>query len=391
MQAGTSQTRQRRLIALVAMTVLAHIAFTGGRVALSLYAIKLHASPLTVGLLVSLLSVIPMLLSVHLGRWTDRVGIYKPAVLALTGEVVGAVLPALHESLAALCASSVVLGTSFMLMHIAVNNATGHESTPATRTQAFTRLAIGFSLSSMLGPVIAGFTIDHLGHGATFAVLVIFPLLPLLVLLWTRQQQPVHVRSLPPPEGAHVMDLLRNAPLRAVFIVSGLLNMAWDMFTFMVPVQGTQIGLSASSIGLIMGSFGVATLIVRLAMPLLTRRVSEWQTLTFAMAVAAIVYSLFPLVTGLSVLMLLAFALGLGMGMAQPTVLSLIHRTAPPGRTGEAIGVRTTFLNSSQVFMPIVFGALSAATGMVPAFWTLALILSAGSFYSRRRNVKISS
>jgi predicted MFS family arabinose efflux permease len=391
MQAGISQTRQRRLIALVAMTVLAHIAFTGGRVALSLYAIKLHASPLTVGLLVSLLSVIPMLLSVHLGRWTDRVGIYKPAVLALTGEVVGAVLPALHESLAALCVSSVVLGTSFMVMHIAVNNATGHESTAATRTQAFTRLAIGFSLSSMLGPVIAGFTIDHLGHAATFAVLAAFPLVPLLVLLWTRKQQPVHVRSLPPPEGSHVMDLLRNAPLRAVFIVSGLLNMAWDMFTFMVPVQGTHIGLSASSIGLIMGSFGVATLIVRLAMPLLTRRVSEWQTLTFALAVTAIVYSLFPLFTGLSVLMLLAFALGLGMGMAQPTVLSLIHRTAPPGRTGEAIGVRTTFLNSSQVFMPIVFGALSAATGMVPAFWTLALILSAGSFYSRRRNVKISS
>jgi predicted MFS family arabinose efflux permease len=386
MQAGISQINQRRLIALVAMTVLAHIAFTGGRVALSLYAIKLHASPLTVGLLVSLLSVIPMLLSVHLGRWTDRVGIYKPAVLALTGEVVGAALPALHESIAALCASSVVLGTSFMVMHIAVNNATGHESTPATRTQAFTRLAIGFSLSSMLGPVIAGFTIDHLGHGATFAVLAVFPLLPLLYLLWTRKQQPVHVHSLPPPEGSHVMDLLRNAPLRAVFIVSGLLNMAWDMFTFMVPVQGTQIGLSASSIGLIMGSFGVATLIVRLAMPLLTRRVSEWQTLTFAMAVAAIVYLLFPLVTGLSVLMLLAFVLGLGMGMAQPTVLSLIHRTAPPGRTGEAIGVRTTFLNSSQVFMPIVFGALSAATGMVPAFWMLALILSAGSFYSRRRN-----
>ncbi len=375
----------RRLIILVAIIVLAHIAFTGGRVALTLYAIKLHGSPLTVGLMVSLLSVIPMLLSVHLGRWTDRVGVYKPALIALIGQVAGTLLPALQESIAMLCVSSVVLGTSFMVMHIAINNATGHESTPQNRTQAFTRLAIGFSISSILGPVVAGFTIDHAGHAMAFVVLAMFPLLPLAYLVWTRNSQVAHVQHVPPPAGAHVMDLLRNAPLRAVFIVSGLLNMSWDMFTFMVPVQGARIGLSASNIGLIMGAFGVATFIVRLGMPLITRRLTEWHILTFALAVTAVVYSLFPLFTGLAVLLALAFVLGLGMGASQPTVLSLIHRTAPPGRTGEAIGVRTSFLNSSQVFMPLLFGGLSAAAGMVPAFWTLAVIMSAGSIYAGKR------
>ena len=365
--------------------VLAHLAFTGGRVAISLYAIRQHASTLTVGLLVSLLSIVPMVLSVHLGRWTDRIGANRPTLIGLVAVVAGTLMPALHESIAMLCAASVVLGTGFMLIHIAVNNATGHESTPENRTQAFTVLAVGFSVSSILGPVIAGFTIDHAGFTAVFLVLAMFPLAALLYMLFSARNAPVHVAHLQPPEGTHVLDLLRDAPLRAVFIVSGLMSMSWDMFTFMVPVQGARIGLSASSIGTIMGTFGVATFVVRLSTPWISRRFDQWQTLTAALVTTVVVYALFPLFTALPVLLALAFILGLGLGSAQPMVLSLIHHTAPAGRVGEAIGVRTSFMNLSQVFMPILFGSLGAAFGMVPAFWTLAVVLLGGSFYAGKR------
>ena len=158
-----------RLSALIAMMVLAHITFTGGRVALSLYAIRLQASTFTVGALISLLSVLPMLLSVHMGRWSDRVGIVRPGAIALSLVTLGTLLPALKGSVPVLCVASVLLGTGFMLMHVAVSNAVGHASTAATRTRAFTLLALGFSTSTVLGPVIAGFCIDHLGHGPTFA------------------------------------------------------------------------------------------------------------------------------------------------------------------------------------------------------------------------------
>jgi hypothetical protein len=45
-------------------------------------------------------------------------------------------------------------------------------------------------------------------------------------------------------------DLLRHAPLRAVLVVGVLLSMGWDLFTFMMPMHGERIGLSASAIGL---------------------------------------------------------------------------------------------------------------------------------------------
>jgi predicted MFS family arabinose efflux permease len=373
------------LLALIAMMVLAHITFTGGRVALMLFAIELEATPLRVGILMSLLAAVPMVLSVHAGRWTDRVGVFKPALISLAMLITGAVLPAVLPSLYGLYFAGVLLGSGFMITHIAVNNAVGQASTPQNRTQAFSLLALGFSTSTMLGPVIAGFMIDVAGQRATFLCLATFSVMSLVVLATLLRSAPAKSSSTTSGGNARVVDLFRHAPLRSVFIVSGLLSMGWDLFTFMVPIQGARIGLSASTIGLIMGAFGVGTFVVRLAMPWIARTFSEWRVLTAALSLTAFVYLLFPLFTAVPVLLALAFVLGTGLGSALPMIMSLIHQTAPPGRTGEAVGVRSGLINASQTVLPLVFGALGTAVGMVPVFWTLAAFLAGGGVFAGRR------
>ena len=373
------------LFALITMMVLTHATFTGSRVALSLYALQLGEDSFTVGLLMSLLAIIPTLFAVMAGRWTDRTGIAKPAAIALVLMLVAALLPGTLRSLDSLYASSVLLGTGFMLIHVAVNNAVGHLSSPETRKSDFGYLALGFSISSVCGPVIAGFSIDHAGHAETFLILAVFPLLGAGALAIVRKTAPRATVRPAPPADARVMDLLRIAPLRAVFVVSGLLSMGWDLFTFMVPLQGARIGLSASTIGIIMGSFGVATFVVRAAMPWIARNLSEWVTLTSAFVITCVVFLLFPLFTAVPMLIALAFLLGLGLGACQPMVMSLIHTASPAGRTGEAVGVRTTVMNASHAVLPLTFGALGAAFGgLMPIFWILALIMGGGAWFSAR-------
>jgi predicted MFS family arabinose efflux permease len=378
------------LLALISMMVLSHITFTGNRVALTLFAIKLGATPVQVGLVMSLLALVPMLLSVHAGRWTDRIGVFKPTFIALIVLVAGALLPALHPSLNSLYCASVMIGSGFMTIHIAVNNAVGRASTPQNRTQAFSLLALGFSTSTVLGPVITGFTIDFAGHRITFLLLAAFSAMAMAVLYMTLRSAPARVPPAKSAESTHVIDLLRHAPLRAVFIVSGLMSMAWDLFTFMVPIQGARIGLSASTIGLIMGAFGVGTFVVRLAMPWIARTFSEWRVLTGALALTAFIYLLFPLFTAVPVLLALAFVLGMGLGCALPMIMSLIHLTAPAGRTGEAVGVRSTLINASQTILPLFFGALGSAVGMVPVFWTLAAFIGGGGVFAGRRKGSVT-
>ncbi|MFC7516719.1 MFS transporter [Herbaspirillum sp. GCM10030257] len=370
------------------MMVLAHTAFTGGRVALTLFAIELGGTPFEVGFVVSLMAVIPMLTSVHAGRWTDRTGVVKPTAIALLMLAAGTLLPGLLPSIASLSASAVFLGCGFMLVHLAINNAVGHGSTPQNRTRSFSMLALGFSTSTVAGPVAAGFLIDFAGHARTFLTLALLPILALIVLakIYSKATLPnIAVTATVKPK---VIDLLRHAPLRAVFIVSGLLSMGWDLFTFMTPMHGARIGLSASTIGLIMGTFGVGTFVVRLVMPRLSSSYSQWQILTGALALTTAVYFLFPLFNAVAILLTLSFILGLGLGSALPTIMSAIHETAPIGRSGEAVGVRSMLINASQSVLPVSFGMIGAAVGTNSVYWVLAIMLACGCMFAIRQERK---
>ena len=104
-----------------------------------------------------------------------------------------------------------------------------------------------------------------------------------------------------------------------------------------------------------------------------------------AMGIAGLSYALFPLAKSVPLLMALSFLLGLGLGCAQPFIMSLLYAASPPGRQGEVIGVRTTMLNGSHTFLPLAMGALGAALGMGPVFWSMSAFLLSGGWFAWRR------
>lgn len=378
-----------RLPALVTLMVLAHTAFAGGRVALTLSAIRLGGTPFEVGLVVSLLAVVPMCLSVHAGRWTDRSGAVKPTLVALL-LLEAALLLAPLPSLAGMGASAILLGSGFMLVHLAINNAVGNGSSPENRTRGFSMLALGNSTSTVAGPVVAGFLIDLAGVAWAFLALAALPLLALVVLGKGGRAMRAAPVSARPAHKARMADLFRHAPLRAVLIVSALLSMGWDLFTFMMPMHGERIGLSASAIGLVMGAFGGGTFVVRVFIPGLARSFSAWQVLGSALALTAAIYMVFPFFRTLPLLLALSFTLGLALGCALPMIMSAIGQTAPPGRSGEAIGVRSMLVNASQTLLPVTLGALGSAVGTQVVFWALAALLGAGMVFAIGRQGKFN-
>ena len=119
-------------------------------------------------------------------------------------------------------------------------------------------------------------------------------------------------------------------------------------------------------------------------MPPIVHRLSEWKMLIGAMLVSGVALAILPLMSRVPLLVALSFVLGMGLGGAQPMVMALLYNKAPPGRAGEAVGVRTLLLNVSQAGMPLMFGVLGAALGMAPVFWTMALALIAGGWYASR-------
>lgn len=380
---GAPEGRPVRLALLVALTVFAHAAFNGSRFTVSLYALSLKSSPLTVGALVSLYSLLPMLLSVSAGRMIDRVGTARPLLWSSVVIACGVGLPALAPGLPALYAACTVIGLAFMVFHIAVQNAVGALSAPADRAVNFSWLALGFSISGVLGPTFAGLAIDNAGHRVTFALLALFGIVPALVLGLQKPRLPQAAAGAAP--GGRLKDLLGSRELRHVFLVTGILAMAWDLFYFAVPIYGTAIGLSATTIGGVLGSFALATFVVRLVLPWFARRLPEWRMVSATLFIAGAGYALFPLVRTVPLIAAIAFLLGLGLGASQPSLMSLIQQLTPQGRLGESIGVRTTVMNMSHTFLPLFFGGIGAALGMGPVFWAMALCLGTAGLSTRRR------
>jgi len=373
------------LYSLIALSVLNHSALTGSRVAVTLYAIDLQASPFTVGTLMALYGLLPMLFSVSAGRLSDRIAARWPMLVGSIMVGAGTLLPFLVPGIATLYATSILVGSGIMAFQVPVQSVTGMIGKPEDRPTNFSLLGLGYSSAMLLGPVVAGFAIDGIGHLNAFMILSLLPLPPMIVLALGRIVLPrAHARAAGLAKG-RVVDLLQHRELRRLLITNALLALSWDLFMFMMPIYGRRIGLSASVIGVIIGSLAVATFTIRSAMPFLLRRLPAERLIRIALVIIAAAFLLIPLVTNVAVLMGLAFLLGIGLGSAQPMVMALMHNAAPEGRSGEAVGLRFTVIYISQTVMPMVYGALGTALGIVPVFWIVAIAMAAGSRVSKER------
>lgn len=379
-----ARSRRRAFAALLALGMLNHVALTGARVNVSLDALARGASPATVGVLIALFALLPMVLAVAIGRRSDRAGALAPLLAGTAGLVASVALPAIVPAFPALFASAALAGLSFTMVQVALQHVTGEFGEPAKRVKRFSLLALAFSVSGMAGPLVAGFSIDHLGHRATFALLAAVPLLPLAFLLARRVPLPPPAARDPRASARGMADLVRHRSTRRLLALNALFALGWDLHTVFVPIVGAELGLSASRIGAVLAAFGFATFAVRVAMPWIASRATETQVLAAALFLAAGAYAGFPFAAGAGTLAALSFTLGLGLGAGQPVLMSLLTTRAPPGRMGEVAGLRMSLIQTMAVAAPLAFGALGATLGVLPVLWGVGACLATGGLVARR-------
>jgi predicted MFS family arabinose efflux permease len=369
----------------IAFAVLTGIAFRGSKMLVALYALALGANPLVVGVLAAGYSLFPLLLAVHAGRITDRIGPRRPLAFGSVGLGLGLALPIVFPSLAGLFAGVTVLGISHIYYHVAVHYAVGSFGDKGASARNFANFSLGASVAAFIGPAASGFLIDNAGYGSTAAVLAVIAIVPAITIAIARHRIPAHVRHHDEDARKGALDLWRHARLRRVLVMSGVVLTGLELFTFYMPIYGRSIGASATSIGLVLASYAAAAFLVRTVMPRLSRRLGPETLLASAFLVGAAAYLLFPMFRDLPVLMAIAFVLGLGLGLGQPLTIMMVYERAPPGRSGEALGMRLTVNKVMQIAIPLAFGTLGTAFGVYPVFWANAVFLAAAGALGLRR------
>jgi MFS family permease len=353
--------------------------FRGSKVLVSLFAIELGAPQFYIGILVALYSLFPMLLALYAGKLSDRLGVRYPMIAGSMGLALGLSLPYLVPALTALYASAALIGASHVFYNVSVQNLVGTLSGTDDRTRNFTNYGLIMAVGGFLGPLAAGFSIDRIGHAASYLLLASGPLIPVVILLFARKLgrlRPKH--SAGEEHAVNAKSLLGNPPLRRTLITGAAILTGIDLFQFYMPIYGNAIGLSASTIGVVLSMFAAASFVVRLVMPALVRRWSAETVLTWSLYAGCLAYLVFPLFESALLLAAMAFALGLGLGCGQPLTLSLIYSRAPQGRSGEALGLRVTINNFMHIVVPLLFGTIGSVFGVAPVFIANALILGSG-------------
>lgn len=375
------------------MVVCNMVAMKGSKIIITLFSIELGAPQVVIGVLVALYSLFPMILAIYAGKLTDRLGARWPMVAGSCGIAFGLTLPFLFPYTKTLYLQAALVGAGHVFYNVSVQNMIGGIGGEEDRTKNFSNFGLAMATGSFIGPLVAGFAIDHAGHRYAYLVLAATPLVTAMIMALTRRvasgrsgRSADSKTKNDGPAVSHPFELfVSNAPLRRGLITGAVLLTGIDLFHFYMPIYGHHIGLSASQIGVVLGTFSAAAFVVRIWMPAIVKRLGAEKVLIVSMFVAATSYTAVPFITHMVALCVMCFILGLGTGCGQPLSLALIYERAPGGRSGEALGLRATLNNFTHMVTPLLFGALGTAFGVAPVFLCNSVMLLSGGVIIGRR------
>ena len=373
-------------MALVVGQVGIHAAMAGLRLAAPLQTLREGYSAWSVGLLMALFAAAPVLLAMPAGRLADRHGYHRPVGIAVLLSLLGAVCAMgstflegpLHFGL--LCLSATLCGSGTNIGMLAIQRTAGLAARDSTeRVRIFSWLGVAPSFANVVGPVALGFMIDWAGFAAAYALM--FPLIGLT--LWSARQVPPMPRSAGaarPARSTSAWSLLAAPGMKRLLLANWLLSTSWDVHSFALPIIGHDRGFSASTIGLILGSFTLSVSAIRLAIPVLAHRMEETAVIRWAMVGTGAIFALYPLATSPWQLGVCAVLLGITLGCTQPMVMSTLHHLTPDNRHGETLAFRSMAINLSSTIMPLMFGAAGVAVGASALFWVVGASVASGSW-----------
>lgn len=374
----------------------------------AVYATRLGATGLTFGLLVGVYSLMQLVFSPVLGRWSDRVGRRRVLLISIAGSVMAHILLGVADlamSLPLLFAARIVDGITGA--NIATAQAYIADVTTAeNRAKGMGLFGAAFGLGFVVGPAFGaglacvGRQISGEVHGTAwpaFGAAVIASLAFLLVWRFL-PESPKAGRAAETRFTAVSVTLLPaaigHARLRELFAI-----MFGSVFTF-VLLEVTFVYLCTRTFavtevgtGMIFAYLGVLMVVVQggLVGPLVRRFGEATLTATgpFITAAGFLLISAVPLTGHLNVAWLLLIAgcvpISLGQGVTTPNINALISRHAEEQRQGMTLGLSHGVASLARAIAPPIGGFLYDVGPSWPYWVGAVLFIGVGCMAARVR------
>ncbi|WP_165972002.1 MFS transporter [Paenibacillus piri] len=375
-----------------AISVINQMIVAGTKPVVSLYASKLGATPLEIGIIVAIFAFLPAFLAIHIGKWIDRYGIRRLVSLGGIGLLIALIAPVAYPHFLTFVFSQGMMGVAFTFQVVAMQKRIGTTDNIEKRIATF---SLAGSLGAMVGPAMSTFLYEHYDFRFSYMINAVFCFIAIVIVhLVTRSSWEIakgdDAAADGPADssnGGSIWNMLRQRDLRNAVIISGLMLSNREIFAAYFPLLGEKMNLSPSMIGIILSIMGAASMIIRMTQPYLVRRFGRMNVLTWALYISGAIYIMTPSIPLAVVLTVLIAILGAGLGLGQPLSLSYTIQVSPLERRGEVLGLRITFNRASQFIVPLVFGSIGGVAGITAIFWASGLLLLLGGWMTRSKPV----
>jgi MFS family permease len=344
---------------------------------LPLYAASFGVGYGLVGLASSAAAIGTLLTDVPAGAVLGRVGL-RPTMILGSGLVALSTLGLVwSEQFPGLVLLRFLAGIGAALWALSRHAYIAEVIAPAQRGQALSMFGGINRLGIFGGPAIGGLLAQQVGIQFTFgfsATLAGLALVMSAILLKPLARAASSLRA------SHRWRLVgagvrRNArDLSAAATAQTLGQMIRAGRFLIIPLWGAeQLGLNAAQVGTIVTAGAILDVSMFIPAGMLMDRFGRKVAAVPSFALMALGIGLIPFTRDFLTLLLVAMLIGLGNGLGSGLMMTLGADLAPPGATGEFLGVWRLIGDVGAVTGPLLVGAVAAAVGLAGGAWVLSV------------------
>jgi len=356
-------------------------------------ALELDVPAFALGLLAASYAVFPLLLALPIGGLVDRLG--ERRLMAIGSAVVlgcSAFLLFWGTSVPALVAGTALLGAGQLTCVVGQQAVVANNAAASRLDSAFGYLTFAASLGQALGPlaisIVGGATVQP-NTQAIFILAVAMSLVMLLTTFLISRSvsgRTPKVKGADRPHGG-AMSLLKTPGVARALATSATVLAVVDLTVVYLPALGAERGLTAATVGLMLTVRAVFSMMSRLGLGSVSRRLGRMKLLILSLAISTVALAVAAIpMPEWSLFIVMAF-LGLGLGIGQPLTMSWLSAQAPEGQRGRALALRLAGNRVGQVVLPSAIGVVAVGLGAAGVF--LASAVAVGGTMLLLRGVRL--
>ena len=381
----TSRSTNSWLWALLINVALAQASIYVMRPMITYRALENGASGYEIGLIASIYALLPLLIAVPMGRWVGRFGEIPLLFIGCFSFIILGVAFACLNNFIAIAAATALAGVAHLSNVAASQAMVANRSAMNLQDQNFGYFSFATSLGHSVGPILGGLIAGSAGvlprsSTSAFIFAALLALLSLVPFFLFKSIKEVRTQQERDAAGAiKARDVLSRPGIKPAIWTSLSVAAANDVLVVILPLVGTEKGISPVVIGAILSIRSAAAMISRFLLGRLTKSYGSARTMNYSIFFSAL-FLFASIYANSSIALCLAMAIvGFLLGIGQPLTMSIVSKKTPSQERAMAISIRLFGNRIGQFLVPLAAGALAAPFGASSVFIGLGvLVASAG-------------